>query len=84
VAEQVSERLERTARDYRRVGTKPHWRRSVNGSSPRRRSRGFSGTVAEATDLPGRDQDAVVRLFTFRNDTEMIELVASDIMPHLV
>jgi hypothetical protein len=43
-----------------------------------------SGTVAEATGLPGRDQNAEVQLFTFRNDAEMIELVESDIMPHLV
>jgi F420-dependent oxidoreductase-like protein len=47
--------------------------------------RGFSGTVAQATDLIGRYQDAGVQLLissAFRNDAETHELVASDIMPH--
>jgi len=47
--------------------------------------RGFSGTVAQATDLIGRYRDAGVQLLissAFRNDAETFELVASDIMPH--
>jgi F420-dependent oxidoreductase-like protein len=47
--------------------------------------RGFSGTVAQATDLIGQYRDAGVQLLissAFRNDIETHELVASDIMPH--
>jgi F420-dependent oxidoreductase-like protein len=47
--------------------------------------RGFSGTVAQATDLIGRYRDAGVQLLissAFKNDAETFELVASDIMPH--
>jgi F420-dependent oxidoreductase-like protein len=46
---------------------------------------GFSGTIAQATDLIGRYQDAGVQLLihsAFRNDAETHALVASDIMPH--
>ena len=47
--------------------------------------RGFSGTVAWATDLIGQSRDAGVQPLisgAFRNDLETHALVASDIMPH--
>jgi len=46
--------------------------------------RGFSGTVARATDLIGQYRDAGVQLLissAFGNDRETHELIASDIMP---
>jgi F420-dependent oxidoreductase-like protein len=46
---------------------------------------GFSGTVAQATDLIGRYQDAGVQLLissVFRGDAETFEFVAAEIMPH--
>jgi len=45
---------------------------------------GFAGTVAEATDLIGRYQDAGVQLLissSFRNDAETFELLAAEVMP---
>lgn len=44
----------------------------------------FAGTVAQATDLIGRYQDAGVQLLissAYRNDSETHELLASEIMP---
>jgi F420-dependent oxidoreductase-like protein len=47
--------------------------------------RGFVGIVSEAIDLIGRYQDAGVQLLInsdYRNDVEIRELLASEVMPH--
>ncbi len=47
--------------------------------------RGFAGTVAQVTDLIGRYRDAGVQLFissAYKNDSETLELLASDVIPH--
>jgi alkanesulfonate monooxygenase SsuD/methylene tetrahydromethanopterin reductase-like flavin-dependent oxidoreductase (luciferase family) len=49
--------------------------------------RGFVGTVSEAIDLVGQYRDVGVQLLInsdYRNDSETLELFASDIMPHFV
>jgi F420-dependent oxidoreductase-like protein len=46
--------------------------------------RGFAGTVASVTDLVGQYRDAGVQLFissAYQNDTETLELLASDVIP---
>ncbi|WP_428535683.1 LLM class F420-dependent oxidoreductase [Rhodopila sp.] len=46
---------------------------------------GFAGTIAGITDLIGQYQDAGVDLMissAFKNDTETLELLASDVIPH--
>ena len=47
-------------------------------------SRGFFGTVSEATDLMGQYEDAGIDLLINgdRNDAESRELFVSDVMPH--
>jgi alkanesulfonate monooxygenase SsuD/methylene tetrahydromethanopterin reductase-like flavin-dependent oxidoreductase (luciferase family) len=47
--------------------------------------RGFVGTVSGITDLIGRYRDSGVQLFicsTYKNDSETLELLSSDVMPH--
>ena len=49
--------------------------------------RGFAGTVRQATDLIGQYAEAGVHLLissAFKNDTETLELLAAEIMPHFV
>ena len=47
--------------------------------------RGFAGTMRQATDLVGQYAEAGVQLLissAFKNDTETLELLAAEIMPH--
>ena len=55
-------------------------RRSVRGPL-----RGSLGMVSEAIDLVGQYRDAGVQLLInsgYRNDTDTVELFASEVMPH--
>jgi hypothetical protein len=81
VAQRDHDTIERThnfswlvARDDAAVAAKRE-RRAARGPL-----RGFVGTVSEAIDLVGQYRDAGV---DYRNDTETLEVFASEIMPHL-
>ncbi|WP_158926134.1 TIGR03560 family F420-dependent LLM class oxidoreductase [Acidisphaera sp. S103] len=48
--------------------------------------RGFAGTMSQVRDLIGRYGDAGVQLFicsAYKNDAETLELLASDVIPHM-